>query len=80
NEELSRIGIEIPDGDYETIAGFVIARLDRIPHVSDVVEMDDFMVNVLAADDRSVQRVKITPKKIDRSKLDTPHDERKTNG
>ncbi len=63
NEELEKVDAEIPDGDYETIAGFVIQHLDRIPSVSDVVETDDVMVIVLAADERSVQRVRIIAKR-----------------
>jgi len=59
NEELDKLGVRIPEGDYETVAGFVIHQLDRIPQVSDVVETDDFMAIVLVADERSVQRVKI---------------------
>jgi len=62
NEELEKIGIRIPDGDYETIAGFMTHRLDRIPQVSDVVETDDLMAIIVTADERSVQRVKIIPK------------------
>ncbi|MBT3271154.1 HlyC/CorC family transporter [Candidatus Poribacteria bacterium] len=63
NEELEKVDAEIPDGDYETIAGFVIQQLDRIPSVSDVAETDDVMVIVLAADERSVQRVRIIAKR-----------------
>jgi putative hemolysin len=32
-----RTGIALPDGDYETIAGFVIAQLGRIPVIGDRV-------------------------------------------
>ncbi len=63
NEELDKVGAEIPEGDYETIAGFVIHLLDRIPSVNDVAETDDLMVIVLAADERSVQRVRIIAKR-----------------
>jgi putative hemolysin len=63
NEELEKVDVEIPEGDYETIAGFVIHQLDRIPSVSDVAETDDLMVIVLAADERSVQRVRIIAKR-----------------
>ena len=62
NEELEKLGVQIPDGHYDTVAGFVIHQLDSIPQVSDVVETDDLMVIVLSADARTVQRVKIIPK------------------
>ena len=33
-------GTTLPDGSYETVAGFVMARLGRIPAVGDVVDLD----------------------------------------
>jgi putative hemolysin len=32
-------GIALPDGDYETVAGFVISALGRIPEPGDAVEV-----------------------------------------
>ena len=29
-------GVELPEGPYETVAGFVVARLGRLPEVGDV--------------------------------------------
>ena len=52
----------IPEGNYETIGGFLMHWLDKIPEKSDVVETDDLMVIVLEADERSVRRVRIAPK------------------
>lgn len=52
----------IPEGNYETIGGFLMHRLDKIPEKSDVVETDELMVIVLEADERSVRRVRIAPK------------------
>lgn len=39
-------GLVLPDGDYETVAGFVIARLGRIPDVGDTVEVGDAVLEV----------------------------------
>ena len=35
NEE---IGIEIPEGDYQTVAGFILSELGYIPEIGEVVE------------------------------------------
>lgn len=39
-EELTaQTGIEIPEGPYETLSGFVMHELGRIPAISDVIEL-----------------------------------------
>ncbi|WP_411375705.1 hemolysin family protein [Arthrobacter sp. MPF02] len=39
-------GIELPDGHYETVAGFVIDRLGRLPRLGDRVEVDGHALTV----------------------------------
>ncbi len=51
NEEL---GLEIPEGDYQTLAGFILDRLGRIPEVGDVMEYGDLRITV-----KVMERVKI---------------------
>ena len=41
-------GIELRDGDYETVAGYVIAQLGRIPQVGDAVDIDAGRLEVAA--------------------------------
>jgi CBS domain containing-hemolysin-like protein len=63
NQELEAWDTEIERGDYETIAGFIIHALDRVPRPNDVVETDDLLCIVVAADQKSVQRVRIIRKR-----------------
>jgi putative hemolysin len=42
----AQTGVLLPDGDYETVAGFVIARLGRIPETGDTVTLDDIALRV----------------------------------
>jgi putative hemolysin len=42
----AQTGVVLPDGDYETVAGFVIARLGRIPDVDDTVVHGDVALRV----------------------------------
>ncbi len=42
DELLERTGIRVPeDGDYETVGGFVMAELGRLPDVGDEVDIDE---------------------------------------
>jgi len=34
-------GLELPEGEYETVAGFVVARLGHIPDLGDEVTLED---------------------------------------
>jgi CBS domain containing-hemolysin-like protein len=56
---VEEYGIPIPVGDYETIAGYVLERLGRIPGPGDHVETPDFIVTVTEADARTVRSVRI---------------------
>lgn len=41
-----RTGLDVPDGDYETVAGYIIERLGRIPGVGDEVHLGDATLRV----------------------------------
>jgi len=51
--------IELPEGVYETLGGFVLERLGRIPHAGDVVHCGNVRLEVLQADARRVLEVAI---------------------
>ena len=51
-------GIELPEGPYETVAGFLMSRLGRIPEPGDVVEHESHTLEVVAVDGRRVSRVR----------------------
>jgi putative hemolysin len=53
-------GIELPEGPYETVAGFVIARLGRVPLLGDQVVEGDHALEVVELDGRRVARVRVT--------------------
>jgi len=52
---------ELPKRDFETVAGLVLATVHRIPLVGEVLHVGPYTVTVLEADERRVQRVRITP-------------------
>ncbi|MBU6278031.1 MAG: hemolysin family protein [Actinomycetales bacterium] len=51
-------GRAIPDGPYETVAGFVVAELGRLPQVGDLVGHEDMTFEVLELDGRRIAKVK----------------------
>ncbi len=50
-------GAELADEDYDTVGGFMMARLGRIPRVGDRVEAPGYQFRVMAMDGRRVDRV-----------------------
>ncbi len=48
---------ELHDEDYDTVGGFVMARLGRIPRIGDRVEVPGYQFRVMAMDGRRVDRV-----------------------
>jgi CBS domain containing-hemolysin-like protein len=52
---------DLPKGDFETVAGLVLATLHRIPFVGEVFRVRRFTITVLEADKRRVLAVRITP-------------------
>ena len=54
-----RFGTNIPVGEYETIAGYVIYLMEKIPKTGEYVDTDELRIFVLDADARSIQKVRI---------------------
>lgn len=62
DELLDRTGIKVPDGeDYDTLAGFVADRLDRIPEPGDEVALAEGSLRVERVLGTHVERLKFTP-------------------
>jgi len=62
-DELLEMSIPIPeDGAYETVAGFIMSELGRVPEVSDQIEIETGYLSVERMDGRRVDRVRFSPK------------------
>ncbi|MXG91140.1 DUF21 domain-containing protein [Nocardioides sp. YIM 123512] len=55
-----RTGVELPDGDYETVAGYLIAQLGRVPEEGDVVAFEESAIEVSEMQGRRVTEVTVT--------------------
>jgi CBS domain containing-hemolysin-like protein len=61
-DELREMAIKVPaDRAYETVAGFLMAELGRIPSVGDEVNIEDGVLRIERMDGRRVDRVRFTP-------------------
>ncbi|MEU9990844.1 hemolysin family protein [Streptomyces sp. NPDC048045] len=56
-DQLARVGLRVPEGPYETLAGLVAAELGRIPGVGDSVEIAGWRLDVVDASGRRAARV-----------------------
>ena len=54
--------ISLPDGDYETVAGYLLERLGTIPEVRDEFEMDGYRFVILQATVNRIDTVRISVK------------------
>jgi len=61
DEVQEQTGVCLPDGPYETLAGFVMASLGHVPRVGEAVEADGHRLTVSELDGRRVARVRIDP-------------------
>jgi putative hemolysin len=52
-------GIALPEGPYETAAGYVLAALGRLPQVGDAVEVEGRELRVLELDGRRIARLAV---------------------
>ncbi len=60
-EELSeQADIEIPEGPYETISGYVMHSLGRIPVVGDELQVSEISITVLSMEGKRVGRLLIS--------------------
>lgn len=56
--DLIDLGIDLPSGDYATVAGLMLDRLGRIPErVGEFVVVDGWLVTVRALQGRAIERV-----------------------
>jgi CBS domain containing-hemolysin-like protein len=57
-EMVERLGVEIEDGAFETVGGYVLARVGRVPAVGERFTFDGLEVEVLEAERRRIHKVR----------------------
>ncbi|GGP63279.1 hemolysin family protein [Saccharothrix coeruleofusca] len=59
DEVAEATGFRMPEGDYETVAGLVLAQLGRIPDVGDEIRVDGWRITVLRMDRHRVAELRV---------------------
>jgi CBS domain containing-hemolysin-like protein len=54
-----RFGVNLPEGKYETLAGFILHLIRKIPLTGDVIRHDELEMVIASADERSIKKVKM---------------------
>lgn len=54
-----KYNLGLPEGDYETLGGFIFSALGEIPLPGDVVEVPPFTITVLSMDENRINAVKL---------------------
>ncbi|HEX4058823.1 MAG TPA: hemolysin family protein [Galbitalea sp.] len=71
DELLERTDVNVPDdGPYETVAGWLMSELGKLPRVGDTVTVNGGVFRVERLDGRRIDRVRYTPTAVADSPLD----------
>jgi magnesium and cobalt exporter, CNNM family len=64
-EELAEsMGVRLPEGDYETVAGLVLDRLGHVPAPGESVVCGGYRLEVLSADRRRIEQVAVKSQRV----------------
>jgi len=58
DEVRERLGVEIEPEGFETVGGYVLTRIGRVPAVGETFELDGLLVEVLEAERRRIHKVR----------------------
>ena len=61
DEFAEQTSIRLPEGPYETVAGYVLAALGELPAAGDAVEIPGYTITVNEMDGRRISRLRVTP-------------------
>jgi putative hemolysin len=59
DELRERLGVAVQDGDFETVGGYVLARVGRVPAVGERFEFDGLDVDIVEAERRRIHKVRV---------------------
>jgi CBS domain containing-hemolysin-like protein len=60
DEVFEATGFRMPEGEYETLAGLVLARMGEIPEVGDEVRVDGWRITVMSMDKHRIAELRLS--------------------
>jgi len=66
DEINDKLQLNLSEGIYETLGGFLLSKFRRIPSVGETMEYNGWLFKIEEADDRSIIRVHISPVKSEK--------------
>lgn len=64
-DQLSDFGIDLPEGEYETVGGLIMDRLGRLPVIGDEVAAEGWTLRVTRTEGRRVREIELVPPPAD---------------
>ncbi|MFA5654885.1 MAG: transporter associated domain-containing protein, partial [Desulfomonilia bacterium] len=61
DEFSEKFGVEIPEGNYDTIGGFITCRMERIPESGETMEYNGVLFEIAQADKKRISKLMVHP-------------------
>jgi putative hemolysin len=58
--DLADLGVDLPEGEYATVAGLVLDRLGHIPEAGEALECEGWRIEVLEVERQAIRRLRLT--------------------
>ena len=59
DEFRERLDVEVEPEGFETVGGYILTRLGRVPSVAETFELDGLFIEVLEAERRRIHKVRV---------------------
>jgi magnesium and cobalt transporter len=57
DEFIAKFSLEIPKGEYDTVGGFIISTLERIPEQGEIFEFNNLIFEIAEADKKRISKL-----------------------
>ncbi len=64
DEFMEAFGIQMPEGDFDTIAGFITCQLERIPKSGETLQFEELLFRIAEADKRRISKLIVESKQV----------------